>query len=350
MSDVRIDGSVLEEFAAEIFTALGMPAADAALEAEVLVWSNLRGVDSHGVQLVASYIDWVDKGFVHTQPDIRVEKETPAIVLLEGDHAFGPIVTVKAMNMVIAKAKQVGIGWGLIRNTRHQGCMAYYTHMATAEGLAGIAVVASCPANMAPPGARIGGTHNSPIAIAVPGRNRVPLSLDMATSVVAHGKIGVATDKGVSIPDDWALDAEGMPTTDPTKAEFVRPVGGYKGYGMALLFESLSSLMCGNPLLTRWLSDQTSVGWGTQNSFVAAIDINTFTDLEEFRDDVDQLAGTMAGLPMAEGADPLKVPGDIEQAAFEDRSRNGVPLPAGTVAKLRAAADRFGLQLPAELS
>ena len=172
----------------------------------------------------------------------------------------------------------------------------------------------------------------------------------MATSVVAHGKIGVALDRGTSIPDDWALDENGEVTTDPAKAEFVRPIGGYKGYGMALLFECLSSLMTGNPLLTRWLSGDRTVGWGTQNSFVAAIDISTFTDLDTYRDDVDRLAATMAGLPTVEGMGPLKVPGDIEQETFEERSANGIPLPAGTVNKLRAAADRFGLQLPSELA
>ena len=349
MSDVRIEEGRLQEFATRIFTALGMPDADAALEAEVLVWSNMRGVDSHGVQLVEAYIDWVDKGYVRPRPNVRIEKETPAILLMEADHAFGPVVTVPAMNKAIAKARDVGIGWSLIRNTRHQGCMAYYTHLAAAQGMVGIAVVTSCPANMAPPGAKTGGTHNSPIAIAAPGRNRVPISLDMATSVVAQGKIGVALDKGLAIPDDWALDEDGNVTTDPAKAEFVRPAAGYKGYGLALLFECMSSLMSGNPLLTTWLRGG-DVGWGTQNSFVAAIDIATFTDLDAFRDDVDLLAETMAGLPTHEGAGPLKVPGDLEQEAFEERSARGIPLPAGTVAKLQAAAARFGLDLPSELA
>jgi len=349
MNDVRIEGGKLQGFTTRIFSSLGMTEEDAALEAEVLLWANLRGVDSHGVQLVEAYIDWVDKGYVRPRPSIRIEKETAAIVLMEADHAFGPIVTVKAMNKVIAKAQDIGIGWGLIRNTRHQGCMAYYTHMAAQQGLAGIAVVTSCPANMAPPGATTGGTHNSPIAIAVPGKNRGPISLDMATSVVAHGKIGVALDKGTSIPDTWALDEQGNVTTDPTKAAFVRPAGGYKGYGLALLFECLTSLMTGNPLLTRWLNGQT-VGWGTQNSFVAAIDINTFTDVDVFRNDVDQLAHTMAELPTAEGMGSLKVPGDIEQETFEERSTNGIPLPPGTAAKLRNAANRFGIDLPSELS
>ena len=349
MSDLRIGEERLREFTTRIFAALGMPEADAALEAEVLVWSNMRGVDSHGVQLVEAYIDWVDRGLVRLRPRVRIEKETAAILLMEADQAFGPIPTVAAMNKVIAKARDVGIGWGLIRNTRHQGCMAYYTHLAAAQGLAGIAVVTSCPANMAPPGATTGGTHNSPIAIAVPGRNRVPISLDMATSVVANGKIRVALDKGVAIPADWALDENGEVTTDPARAAFVRPAGGYKGYGLALLFECMSSLMTGNPLLTPWLRGG-EVSWGTQNSFVAAIDIATFTDLEAFRDDVDRLADTMAALPTREGVGPLKVPGDLEQEAFAERSANGVPLPPGTAAKLRAAADRFGLDLPSELA
>ena len=167
----RIDAAALQAFTARVFEGLGMPAGDAATEAEVLVWANLRGIDSHGVQRVAAYSRAVDNGSMNPRPRIRVERETAATVLIEADHAFGPVVTVQAMQQVIAKARAAGIGWGLIRNTSHQGAMAYYTQMAAAADLVGVAVVCS-PPNMAPPGAKQAGTHNSPIAVAVPGARR----------------------------------------------------------------------------------------------------------------------------------------------------------------------------------
>ena len=344
-----IDAGDLQAFTAKVFEGLGMPARDAATEAEVLVWANLRGIDSHGVQRVAAYSKAVDSGGMNPRPRIRVERETAATVLIEADHAFGPVVTVQAMERVIAKARSAGIGWGLIRNTSHQGAMAYYTQMAARAGLAGLAVVCS-PPNMAPPGAKQAGTHNSPIAVAVPGSRRPAISLDMATSVAAGGKLDVARDKGIAIPEEWALDAEGRPTTDPARSAFLRPAAGYKGYGLALIFECLSSLMVGNPLLATTISGVNAPSRGTQNSFVAAIDIAAFTDVEAFKRDVDRLADSMNGLDTVEGAPPVLVPGQPEEQVLAERTANGIPLPPGTVAKLRAAAERFNLDLPPALA
>ncbi len=345
MEDVRIEWKALQEFTAKVFEGLGMPPQDAAKEAEVLVWANLRGVDSHGVQRIEEYAKRVDAGIMNPQPHIQVLKETPATILIEADRAFGPVVTTFAMEKVIDKARKVGIGWGLIRNTTHQGAMAYYTQMAAARGMAGIAVVCS-PPNMAPPGARAAGVHNSPIAIAVPGKNYKFLSLDMATSVAAGGKLHVAIDKGTSIPPDWALDKDGRPTTDPKKAVFLQPAAGYKGYGLALMFECLSSLMVGNPLITSTLLNQNPVAPGTQNSFVGAIHIGNFTDIEQYKENVDRLVTALKGLPKIEGVSEIFVPGEPEERVYEDRIKNGIPLPIGTVEKLRKAAERFKLKLP----
>ena len=199
-------------------------------------------------------------------------------------------------------------------------------------------------------GGEAGRTHNSPIAVAVPGSRRPAISLDMATSVAAGGKLDVALDKGASIPEEWALDAEGRPTTDPAQSAFLRPAGGYKGYGLALIFECLSSLMVGNPLLATTISGRDAPRRGTQNSVVAAIDIAAFTDVEAFKRDVDRLADSMNGLATVDGAPPILVPGQPEEQVLAERTVGGIPLPPGTVAKLRAAAERFGLDLPPALA
>ena len=243
----------LHEFTSEVFTRVGLSREDAEVEAELLVWANLRGVDSHGVLRIPTYVGNVDKGLMNPNPNIVVENETPATLLIDADQAFGPVVTTMAMRRVIEKAKIVGIGWCLIRNTTHQGAMGYYSLMAAKEGMAGIATVCS-PPNMAIFGARAAGLHNSPLTIAVPGNRREPIVLDMATSVAAGGKVQLARDKGVSIPDDWALDDDGNPTTDPNLGTILRPFGGPKGSGLALMFECLASLMVGNPLLEPALS------------------------------------------------------------------------------------------------
>ena len=346
MADIRVEWKRLQSFTAAVFERAGLSAEDAAIEAEVLVWANLRGVDSHGVQRVAGYVHSVEAGHYNPRPDIRIERETPATLLIEADRAFGPVVTTYAMKQAIEKARGAGIGWVLIRNTTHQGAMAYYAQMAARENMAGIASVCN-PPNMAPPGARAPGVHNSPIAIAVPGNDGRFISLDMATSVAAFGKLDVAMDRGESIPDTWALDADGHPTTDPRQARLLRPAGGYKGYGLALIFECLSSLMVGNPLLTAAIAGPGATP-GVQNSFIGAIDIAAFTDPAAYRTQIDELTAAMKGLPRVEGVDELFVPGEPEERVHRERIESGIPLPPGTRDKLSEVAGKLGLELPWE--
>jgi LDH2 family malate/lactate/ureidoglycolate dehydrogenase len=229
-NETRVSWETLKAFTKEVFVRVGMPPEDAETEAEVLVWANLRGVDSHGVLRIPWYVSLVDKGLMNPRPNVVVTKETPAILFIEADCAFGPVVTSFAMKKVMEKAKSVGVGWGLIRNLTHQGAMAYYSLTAAAQDMAGIAVVCS-PPNMAPFGAKAAGVHNSPISIAVPAKRRQPLVLDMATSVAAGGKLRLAIDKGVPIPEGWALDKDGAPTTDANLAEILLPLAARRGPG-----------------------------------------------------------------------------------------------------------------------
>src|SRR5215510_8727952 len=296
--EVRIPAADLREFTKSVFIAAGVPSEDAALEAEVLVWANLRGVDSHGVLRIPAYVEMISRGDMNPRPKIRIEKETAATVLIDGDRALGPVVTTVAMRRAIEKARGAGIGWVVIRNTTHQGAMAYYALMAVEAGMAGIAIVCS-PPNMAPFGARTAGVHNSPISIAVPAGRHRPLCLDMATSVAAGGKLSLARYKGVSLPPGWALDAAGRPTTDAHQAKILLPFGGPKGSGLAMMFETLTSLMVANPLLGPALGGEPGSSRHRQNSVVAAIDIGAFTDLAAYRAEVDRLIDGLRALPRA---------------------------------------------------
>ncbi len=344
--EIRVASQALQDWVTKVFARVGMPPQDAATEAEVLVWANLRGVDSHGVLQIPRYVQAVEAGNMNARPNIRVLKETPAVLEVEGEHAFGPVVTKLAMERAIAKARNVGIGWGLIRNNTHQGAMGYYALMAAKEDMAGLTFVCN-PPNMAPYGAKAPGVHNSPIAIAIPAKRQRPLILDMATSVVAASKIMLANDKGIPLPEGWALDKEGKPTTDPKVATIVRPVGAYKGSGLALMFECLSSVMAGNPMLEPILLGTGKVIPGTQNSVVAAINISFFTDVEEYKEHIDNLILGLKRLPTAEGFSEVLVPGEPEERAYEDRSLNGIPLPEGTVRRLRELAEKLGIAFPA---
>jgi len=265
--------------------------------------------------------------------------------------------------MVVAKAKKVGVGWALIRNLTHQGALGYYSQMMAEKGMAGIAFVCN-PPNMAPFGAKVAGVHNSPIAISVPAKRHRPLNLDMATSVVAGGKLWLAVDKNIPIPEGWALDKEGKPTTDPKNVGALLPFGGPKGSGLSMMFECLSSVMAGNPQLEPALLGRESgksaedeqkqavgerlayVPKHIQNSVVAAIDISTFTDLESYKEHIDNLIDGIKALPKAEGFSEIFVPGEPEERTFIERSKNGIPLPQGTVRNLVAVSEKLGVKLP----
>ena len=343
MADISIDAGELEAYTRACFERAGLPETDAATEAEVLVWANLRGVDSHGVQRIPSYLDMIEKGWMNPKPEIKILKESPAVLFMDADRGLGPIPTVQAMESVISKAQDVGIGWGLIRNVTHQGAMGYYSEMAVEKGLAGIAIVCS-PPNMAPFGAKAAGVHNSPIAFSFPTRKHDPITLDMATSVAAGGKLSVASDKRVPIPIDWALAADGSQTTDPDVAQILLPSGGPKGSGLALIFQCLTSLMANNPLIVPTLQSGTKVH--NQNSLVAAIDIEFFMDVDEYRRLLDETIDELKALPKADGHDEILMPGELERRTLADRSANGIPLPPGTVEKLQEAASRLNLTSP----
>ena len=343
MSEIRMDAQTLQTFIQAVFEQAGMSTEDAAIEAEVLVWANLRGVDSHGVLRVIAYLDNIISGNMNPRPDIKILKESPALVYMDADRSLGPPATVKAMNMAIEKAKNVGIGWTLIRNVTHQGAMAYYSLMAAKENMVGMSIVCS-PPNMAPFGAKAPGLHNSPIAFAIPTAKHEPISLDMATSVAAGGKLMLAQDKGIPLGDDWALDVDGNPTTDAHAGKILRPAGGPKGSGLALIFQCLTSLMANNPLIVPVL--QGGQNKGNQNSIVAAIDISFFIDPDEYKNHADTLIDELKQLPKADGFDEILMPGEPETRTLAERSKNGIPIPPGTADKLREAAKRHNLAIP----
>ena len=344
--EIRVTADALETFTTQVFAQAGLPPQDAATEAEVLVWANLRGVDSHGVLRIPWYLDMVDQGLMNPRPNIQTLKDTPAVLFVDADRAFGPVVTVKVMKQVVEKAKTVGIGWGLIRNLTHQGAMAYYALLAANAGLAGIAIVCS-PPNMAPFGAKAAGLHNSPIAIAVPAARHSPVVLDMATSVAAGGKLTLAADKRMPLPSGWALDGTGNPTTDPNQAQILLPAGGPKGSGLAMMFQCLTSLMADNPLLVPVLRGEPQRH--NQNSVVAAIDIELFSEVDTFAGHVDNLIDELKALPTADGFDEVLVPGEPEERTYQERVQSGIPLPPGTIEKLQDASRRFNIPLPAGL-
>lgn len=348
--ELRVDSQALTTFAARVFEQAGVAQEDALVVAKALVWANLRGVDSHGVMRIPSYVEYIESGRMNPRPKLQVLKETAAILSIEADRAIGAVATVAIMRRVIEKAKSVGIGWAVVRNITHQGALGYYALIAADAGLAGIVNTCGTPV-MAAHGSRVQAVHNSPTAICVPGQRHRPLLLDMAYSVAAGGKIRHAADSGDSIPLEWALDTDGKPTSDPHRAHVLLPLGGPKGSGVAILFECLSSLLAQNPILSVAIPAMLNGAARdhVQNGLIAAIDIGAFTDPDGFRCEVDRLVDALKTVPAAAGHDEICVPGELGYRTYDERVRDGIPLPHRTIEKLRVTAAAFDVALPAFL-
>jgi len=334
---ILCDPKKLHDFTTEIFHKSGVSIQNADIQAELLIWANLRGIDSHGVQRIPIYLEWIKTGIMNPKPDIIIEKDTPATMLVEANRAPGPVVTKKITKMLIKKASSSGISWANIRNTTHQGAMGYYSLMAADAGMAGIAIVCS-PPNMAPTGSIAAGVHNSPISIAVPGIEKNHICLDMATSIAAGGKIQLAAEKGTQIPPNWALDSQGNPTTDPNIAEILLPAGGPKGSGLALMFECLTSLMVNNPLITTYI-ESNKPRIHIQNSVIAILNISHFTDLEEYQNNINRLIKSIKSLPKDSKIKEIMIPGEPEKLILAQRSTKGIPIPEITWSKLSNIAE-----------
>jgi ureidoglycolate dehydrogenase (NAD+) len=336
-----VAADALRNFVRDIFVRAGMSAAHAATVAEVLVWANLRGVDSHGVTRVPRYVEWIEAGVLNPRPDIKVTTETPASVLIEADRAAGPVAMTAAMEAAARKARDAGVGLALVRATTHTAALGYYTQAAARDGMAALALAGSIP-GMAYHGALAPGVSTSPVSIAVPGGSGGPVVLDMATGIVSLGRLVQARRSGQPIPDGWALDSEGRPTTDPHRAEFPLPMAGPKGSGLALMIEFLTSVLVSNPILADTVGKPAKGRRHRQNGLALAIDVSRYGDRAAFGREVERLVAALKALPHEAGVEIL-MPGERGARAFEQRSRDGIPLPRATRDELHALAERLGV-------
>ena len=344
----RVSAAALTEFSTAVFAAAGMSPEDAATVARVLVWANLRGVDSHGVLRIPRYLDLCDRGRINPRPSMRVTHAAAALFVVDVDRAPGPVAMTHAMRQAIPKARAAGVGWGLVHETTHCATVGYYTLIAARARMAGLATVASTP-NMAYHGARGAGVSMAAVAIAAPGGQRPPLMLDMSAAVAAAGKLMQARNASEAIPEGWALDRDGAPTVDSDRAALPLPLGGPKGAGLALMIECLTSLMLGHPVLSPRLLGEEAGDRHRQNALVVAVDIAALIGPEIYERQVERLAAGIKSLPRADGVDEILLPGERGDRILARRERDGIPLPPGTWRGLAAAARRFGLDLPPAL-
>jgi LDH2 family malate/lactate/ureidoglycolate dehydrogenase len=339
-----IPAAELERFIERCFITCDLPQADARKVASLMIQSDLRGTDGHGIFRLPQYCKRIRDGGINTRPNIRIVSERAAQALVDGDNAMGHLVVARAAEIAIAKARNAGVAWVGVRGGNHAGCAAVYAKMPLAHDMIGL-YVAMGNANHVPPW---GGTEmllsTNPIAIAVPSGQRPPVVLDMATTTAAYGKIKLAAQRGEKLPVGWMVDRNGEPLTDPAHANegFLLPIGGAKGYGLALMFGLLAGTL-NNARFGRSLVDFNADPTTPTNTgqFIVAIDIAAFIDVDEFKRDVDQVWAEMKSSPTLPGFDEVRLPGERSAEFEEERSRKGIPIGP----ELAAALDRLAKEL-----
>jgi LDH2 family malate/lactate/ureidoglycolate dehydrogenase len=345
---VLVSADDLRAMAAGIFEARGVGPADAAAVADSLVWANLRGIDSHGVSRVPRYLELFDKGVSVPDAAVTVERPRAAVAIVDAHAALGPVAMNRGADEAVAGARDCGIGWASVRGTVYTGSIGYYTSRVAAAGMAAVGVAAGMP-NMAYAGARGAAVATSPLSVAVPAGRHELVLLDMATSVVALGRLAELKAAGTELPPGVAATADGEPTTDPAVAALPLPVGGAKGSGMSLVFELLASGLVANPIVPGYHAGSKEGRRHRQNGFILAVDVSAFLPLEEFTATVDATVDAIKALPPSAEAAEVLVPGERGRRCEAERRSAGVPLSPKPWRELTALAEALGVPVPAPL-
>jgi uncharacterized oxidoreductase len=337
----------LERLARDVFQAITVPPAGAAWMATLLVRANLRGHDSHGVIRVPQYVASWKKGEADPKAEPVVVQDGPATALVDGKGGFGQIVARRGMEVAMAKAAAIGVAAVGVYNSNHIGRLADYTEMALERDMLAFLAVNAGGAGqrMAPWGGRAPRLSTNPFAFACPTGSAVPISFDVATTVAAEGKVRVKRNRKEQTPPGWLIDADGKPTTDPNalygKPEgSILPVGGHKGYSLALMVEVLGGIMA------RAGHSRENPGPVMNGIFMVVVDIARFVSPQNFRSEVDDLIRYLKTSPVAPGASEIMYPGEPEARAEAERRQKGIFVEEETWGQIAQAARDLGVAVP----
>jgi LDH2 family malate/lactate/ureidoglycolate dehydrogenase len=345
MSAELLDIDQIRTFAKTVLVRAGMSVDDAEIVADALVWADLRGITSQGVAKLAIIARRLRDGGNKARPQVSIVVDTPAMVLFDADDEWGHVSGVRAMRAAMARAKEVGAGVALVRNTSSASAMGYYVSLAVAEGLVGFALNNGTPL-LRPWGGTTKLLGNQAFAIGCPAGRNEPLIFDTALSAITLTGIDAYRDRGEQLPPGVALDEDDQPTTDPEKALVgtLLPVGGHRGYGLALLFEVLTGVLSGGPRFAERITPITDTATPQSVShFMFAIDPSGWLPGDQLRSRVDALIDSIHDTPPAHGVERVRVPGEHSTQVAADRARTGVPIPPARLDELRALADEFAV-------
>ena len=342
----------LEAFTADAFTSHGMPPEDAAIAARTLLFSNLRGLDTHGVARIPGYLKRFDLSLVNPTPRMRVESRFGWSATLDGDNGMGPVVGQRAMDEALARADAHGIGMTTARHSNHFGAASYFALQAVSRDCIGI-VMSPASKSLAPFGSMEPLLGTNPIAAAAPAGRHAPWVMDMATSISARGHIRLAARHGRSIPEGWALDGQGRPTTDAHAAleGVMLPLAGAKGSALSMMVEILGGVLSGSAFgggirdMNLDFEKPQDVG-----HFFLAFKVEAFMPVATFNDRMETMIARIRTLRPASGFVEVLYPGEPEARVEAKRRVTGIPLSPEVVEPLQAVADQFGIRFPEPLT
>jgi L-2-hydroxycarboxylate dehydrogenase (NAD+) len=346
-SPAPVPADRLQSFIARILEAVDLPPGDAASVADLMTRADLIGADGHGVFRLPQYTRRIRNKGINVRPNIRLVSEKAAMALVDGDNGMGHLVMRFAAETAMKKAKGAGVAWVGVRQSNHAGPASLYASMPLAQNMIGL-YLAVGNANHLPPWGGIDMLlSTNPLAVAVPTRDEPPIVLDMATTVAAYGKVKTKAQRGEAMPEGWMIDRQGKPLTDPKRADegFLVPIGGYKGYGLALIIGLLAGTLNGAAMARETVDfNKDEVTKTNTGQAIVAIDLAAFGPVDDFKRRVDDVARQMRGSARLPGVERIWLPGEQSHGKRKQRSVQGIPLPA----PLRRQLDTLAKELKVE--
>ena len=343
----RVHAPALTGFGAAVLHAEGVPTADASLLADSLVTAELWGHASHGMLRLPWYVARLRSGATERVTTPQVVRDQGAVAVLDGHHGIGQVVTARAVELGVERARRHGISGVAVRNSGHFGTAAYFTRQAAEAGCVAFLATNASPA-MAPWGGRTKSIGTNPWSIAAPAGRHGVVVMDLANTAVARGKVYLAAERGETIPADWAAAADGTPTTDPAAAieGLILPMAGPKGYVIAFMMDVLAGVLTGSAFGDAVAGPYDPDRRSGAGHLLITIDVAALGEPAAFAARVEQLVDQTQGGPLAAWADEILVPGQLEDRSRERLAADGIPLAPATWAALAALADETDTPLP----
>lgn len=343
--EIVVQAPALRDWIVKLLVKKGMFAVEAEMCADRMVEADLRGIHSHGSRALPRYIKAMDEGSIDPRASITTDCDTPAMAVLDGNQGMGHVVSTKAMQLAIKKAKEVGTGTVAVNRSQHYGAASVYVLLAIKEGCIGYSTTSTAYPTVAAYGSQQAAVANNAFAWGVPSKDTPPFVLDMACAEASWGKVESRKLYGLPLPDGWALDELGHPTTDAKSAKTLLPAAGARGFGLAFMCSVLAGPLVGSRMPIHKKRDPYLEG---SEHFFYAIDPTKFGDIETFHSRLGSASADIRGLAPTEGFDKVRLPGELEWERAERWKIEGIPIHRDHANALKTLGESLKIAVPIE--